>query len=554
MTTESTRHWGQLRKTLWVLLRHRLDLLIPHQQLPRGGVRFILHVLAIALPTPKKMGGERLREACVELGPVYIKLGQLLSTRRDLIPAAIADELAQLQDRVPPIENFDVVQFVEQVLEQPWGSVFEHLDPQPLASASIAQVHSGTLTTGEDIVIKLVRPGIRHRIEADMALLKSLAKRLTRILPNTERLHLHRIAADHEQVLLSELSMFSEARNQIQLRRNFAESDLLYVPRVFPQHSRENLLVMERVYGIPINQIDELDARGVDLKVLAHKGVETFFKQVFEHNFFHADMHPGNILIDVRNPADPSYIALDCAIIGSLTTADQNYLAQNLLAFFERDYQRVVDLHLDSGWVPPGTDAEAFEAVIRDLCEPIFAKPLADISFADFVVELLQAAGQFNLEIQPQLVLLQKTLLYIEGLGRQLYPQLDLWETAQPFMEHWAMQNLGPAAALNEWLEAGPTLWQKLSHLPSTLHTHQRDLTLVKAELTTQQNALKHLQKQTLKRRRRRRVSRVLGLSLLSLGIWALWQPITKYFDGGDPSLIAAVLSVFVGTYLITRA
>ena len=298
-------------------------------------------------------------------------------------------------------------------------------------------------TTGEEVVIKLVRPGIEQTIRADMTLLRTCATRLDDWSAEIARLHLPQVTRDHEHVLLQELNMFAEARNQIQLRRNFAGSDLLYVPRVYAHLTRDDLLVMERVYGVPINQVDELNARHVDLRVLAHKGVETFFTQVFEHNFFHADMHPGNILIDTTEPANPKYIALDCAIIGSLTLEDQRYLAQNLIAFFNRDYRGVVDLHLSSGWIPADTDADEFERVIREVCDPIFAKPLAEISFADFAITLFQTAGNFNMEVQPQLVLLQKTLLYVEGLGRQLYPQLDLWETAQPFMERWAQAASG---------------------------------------------------------------------------------------------------------------
>lgn len=554
MSAKPTSHWRQLRKILSVVLRHRLDLLVPTELVSQRSARLLLNGLKRVLPTPTLQDGQRLRDAFVELGPVYVKLGQLLSTRRDLLPADVADELATLQDRVPPIPDFNVHEFVTEQLAQPAERVFASINTQPLASASIAQVHTARLNTGEEVVVKLVRPGIRARIETDMALLKHLAARLTNWIPDTQRLHLPRIAADHEQVLLSELSMFSEARNQIQLRRNFAESELLYVPRVYVEHTREQLLVMERVYGVPINQIDELNARGVDLQVLAHKGVETFFKQVFEHNFFHADMHPGNILIDTRDPANPKYIALDCAIIGSLTTEDQNYLAQNLLAFFSRDYRRVVDLHLQSGWVPAGTDADEFEAVIRAVCEPIFAKPLAEISFADFVVELLATAGQFDMELQPQLVLLQKTLLYIEGLGRQLYPELDLWVTAQPFMERWAAEHLGPGAAINEWLSAGPQLWQQLSRLPSMLERSDRELRLLQANLHEQRQTMARIDQRLTRQQRHRRFKQVAGIGLVSLSMWMLWQPISAGLGSGDVTMLAGVVSAFLGSALLVRA
>ena len=328
--------WRGVFKILRQVWHQRLDLLVPPESVSNILPRTALRALRL-LPEPTASRGQRVRDAFLALGPVYIKLGQLLSTRRDLLPDDIADELATLQDQVPPIENFAVDQFVSEALGTPISEVFSHLEEQPLASASIAQVHAGQLRSGEDVVVKIVRPGIRALIEADMALLQQIAQKLHDHIQDAARLHLPKIADDHEQVLLQELNMFSEARNQIQLRRNFAESDLLYVPRVYAQYTRDHVLVMERVYGTPINQVDKLKKHGVDLQVLAHKGVETFFKQVFEHNFFHADMHPGNILIDIRDPQNPKYIALDCAIIGSLTPADQNYLAQNLLAFFHRD-------------------------------------------------------------------------------------------------------------------------------------------------------------------------------------------------------------------------
>ena len=503
--------------------RHRLDALIPARQVPSTGLRLALRTMNRVLPTPDQPPGARLRDALAEMGPVYIKLGQLLSTRRDLIPMDIADELATLQDGVPPVADFDVHTFVSEQLGEPWQGHFSDIQAKPMASASIAQVHPATLLDGTEVVIKIVRPGIAAVIEQDMALVQDLAGRLHNAIPDAQRLQLPRVAADHEAVLLAELSMHAEARNQIQLRRNFADSDLLYVPRVYPALTRERMLVMERVYGVPIGNIDELHARGVDMEVLAHKGVETFFTQVFEHNFFHADMHPGNILIDTTDPANPRYIALDCAIIGSLTAEDQNYLAQNLLAFFNRDYERVVALHLESGWVPVDTDAKQFEAVIRNVCEPIFAKPLAEISFGEFVLELFRTAGEFNMQIQPQLVLLQKTLLYIEGLGRQLYPQLDLWETAQPFMQRWANEHLGPGALINEWVSAGPEAWQHLSRLPQLLATGEGELRRLRLSLGEQQQQLNALQ-QSLKRSRRnnRLVNSVLAAIIVLGGIWIL--------------------------------
>jgi len=506
------------------------------------------------LPTPKAERGERLRQAFVALGPVYIKLGQLLSTRRDLLPPDIADALATLQDKVPPVPGFDVHGFVAAQIGQPITAIFEHLDEQPLASASIAQVHGAVLLDGTEVVVKLVRPGVRQVIEDDMALAKALAQKIDHWIPGAARLHLQNVAADHEQVLLQELSMHSEARNQIRLRRNFADSDLLYVPQVHAEHTREQLLVMQRVYGVPISHIDELERQGVDLKLLAHKGVETFFKQVFEHNFFHADMHPGNILIDTSDPKNPKYIALDCAIIGSLTDADQNYLAQNLLAFFHRDYHRVVELHLESGWIPADTDHEEFERVIREVCEPIFAKPLGEISFGEFVIELFHTAGEFNMELQPQLVLLQKTLLYIEGLGRQLYPELDLWETAQPFMEKWAADRLGPAAVISGWINAGPQIWQQLAKLPTILNTSDTELRRLKSSLQQQHASVTRIENSLNRQQRGRRYKQVAGVALVAASMWMLWQPIAQGLSTGDMTMFAGVVSAFLGSALLVRA
>ncbi len=547
-------NWRQSLHILRVMLRHRLDLLVSADTIPRRLPRVLLKCWQGVLPGSDIPRGERVRAAFLELGPVYIKLGQLLSTRRDLLPADVADALATLQDKVPPIEGFDVAQFVTEVLGQDSGEVFKRLDAEPLASASIAQVHAAELANGDDVVVKLVRPGIRRQIQADMALLKSLAVWLDEHVPEARRLKLPRVTEDHEQVLLAELDMFNEARNQIRLRRNFAESDLLYVPRVHAEFTRDRLLIMERVYGLPIGQVDELKARGVDMRVLAHKGVETFFKQVFVHNFFHADMHPGNILIDTADPSNPKYIALDCAIIGSLTPDDQNYLAQNLLAFFNRDYRQVVELHLRSGWVPGDTDADAFEAVIREVCEPIFAKPLADISFAEFVVTLLDTAGQFDMQIQPQLVLLQKTLLYIEGLGRQLYPELDLWETAQPFMEEWATERLGPAAVITDWLSAGPELWQQLSRLPMTLKSSEAELRHLRTQLGKQSEHIERISTDLHRNRRHRRFKQVAGVGFLALAAWMLWQPLAEGLGSGDATMLAGVVSAFLGSALLVRA
>ncbi len=466
----SNRAWQIAR----VAARHRLDTLLTRDLLDSLGVprwqRLFLAINPLRLvSTGSRSDGERLRAALTELGPVYIKLGQLLSTRPDVVPQGIARELAALQDTVPPISTVTAVRIIEAELGQPLQTLFDTFEERPLAAASIAQVHAARLPDGADVVVKVVRPGLRDAIDADMKLFRRLAAHLRRRYPAAGRLRLDEVLDDYQRTIHTELDMRAEAANTARLRGNFADSELLYVPRVYQHLCRDQVLVMERIYGVPVSHVEELKARGVDLALLAERGVRTFFTQVFEDNFFHADMHPGNVYVDVREPDNPRYIALDCAIMGTLTDRDQEYLARNLLAFFKRDYAEVARLHVMSGWVPVGTDAAAFEDVIRTVCEPIFAKPLAEISFGNFLMTLFQTAEQFQMEVQPQLVLLQKTLLYIEGLGRALYPQLDLWNTAQPFMERWLVQRLGPAAQVQRFAENFPEVVRSINDLPAEL-------------------------------------------------------------------------------------
>ncbi len=495
--------WIALAKLARYALKLGLHHFVDVTELPNSLGRQLLTTMQKLFAAPVDEQAAKLCATVESLGPVYIKLGQLLSTRHDLLPKAIVEALAKLQDQVEPIAAFLVTEAVSERLGQPHQDVFRAIESEPLASASIAQVHAATLHDGSEVVIKLVRPGVVERINADMDNLDALAAFLCRNSAIARRLHLIRVMQDHRDVLNREIDMFAEGRNQIRLRRNFADSELLYVPRVYSEYTRRNLLVMERVYGIPIGQVEALRAADIDFEVLAHRGVETFFTQVFDHNFFHADMHPGNIQVDVTDPANPSYIALDCAIVGSLERQDIDYLAQNILAFFRRDYRTVVDLHLRSGWIPATTDAEAFERVIAQVCDPIFNKPLSEISFADFMTQLLRTAADFNMEIQPQLVLLQKTLLYVEGLGRQLYPQLDLWDTALPFMQRWATRNLGPLAILTQLLEQAPTLAENLYRLPELL---RQDTLPLRIELAEQNQALEQLQENMQRLRRNQRL------------------------------------------------
>ncbi|WP_122861450.1 ubiquinone biosynthesis regulatory protein kinase UbiB, partial [Pseudomonas viridiflava] len=382
--------------------------------------------------------------ALQDLGPIFIKFGQLLSTRRDLLPEDIADELMLLQDRVPPFDQNLAIKLIEEQLGAKICDVFSRFDETPLASASVAQVHAARLKTGEEVVVKVVRPGLKPIIGQDLAWLFILARTAERVSADARLLHPVQVVMDYEKTIYDELDLLREAANSSQLRRNFEGSELLYVPQVYWDWCRPKVLVMERIYGVQVTDLATLADQRTDMKLLAERGVEIFFTQIFRDSFFHADMHPGNIFISTVSPWSPQYIAIDCGIVGSLTPEDQDYLARNLFAFFKRDYRRVAQLHIDSGWVPAETKLNEFEAAIRTVCEPIFEKPLKDISFGQVLMRLFQTARRFNMEVQPQLVLLQKTLLNIEGLGRQLYPELDLWSTAQPYLERWMRERVSP--------------------------------------------------------------------------------------------------------------
>ncbi|TFQ26556.1 ubiquinone biosynthesis regulatory protein kinase UbiB, partial [Escherichia coli] len=417
------------------LLNYGLDELIPKNRLSWAIRLWRRSLFWMPNKHKDKVLGERLRLALQELGPVWIKFGQMLSTRRDLFPPAIADQLALLQDRVSSFDGNLAKKTIEDALEGPVETWFDDFDITPLASASIAQVHTAVLKeNGQAVVLKVIRPDILPVIQADIHLMYRLAN-MVPLLPDGRRLRPKEVVREYEKTLLDELNLQREAANAIQLRRNFENSPMLYVPEVYPDLCRENVLIMERIYGIPVSDIAALHEQGTNMKLLAERGVQVFFTQVFRDSFFHADMHPGNIFVSREHPDDPQYIGIDCGIVGSLNKEDKRYLAENFIAFFNRDYRKVAELHVDSGWVPPDTNVEDFEFAIRTVCEPIFEKPLAEISFGHVLLNLFNTARRFNMEVQPQLVLLQKTLLYVEGLGRQLYPQLDLWKTAKPFLE-----------------------------------------------------------------------------------------------------------------------
>jgi len=447
----------------WVLLRHGLDEVILAAHLFRP-VRFFRFLSPFYwLQKGRRPGyGVRIRRTLEDLGPIYVKFGQILSTRRDLLPDEIAIELAKLQDAVPPFPGAIARDIVERGLGVPVTQAFASFDESPLASASIAQVHSARLRDGRDVVVKVVRPGIERLIRRDVDLLLLIASLAERYSSEARRLHMLDIVRDYERVVFDELDLLREAANAAQLRRNFKDSEMLYVPEVHWDYCRRNIMVMERLHGTPVDEVDSLKAQGVSMRMLGERGVEIFFTQVFRDNFFHADMHPGNIFV----LTDGRYAAVDFGIMGTLTAQDQRYLAENLLAFFHRDYRRVAELHVESAWVPADTRVEEFEAAIRTVCEPIWEKPISEISFGHFLLRLFQTARRFNMEVQPQLVLLQKTLLNIEGLGRMLYPQLDLWTTAKPFMERWMTRQVGPRAFVRRLRESLPQLSEELPELP----------------------------------------------------------------------------------------
>ena len=496
--------------------RYRLDELIERDNLP-ALPRACLAFMPWRLYTvPSLSRGERLRKAMEELGPVFIKFGQMLSTRRDLLPDDIADELAKLQDSVPAFPTRESVALIEAALGKPVTELFASFDAQPMASASVAQVHSATLHSGEAAVVKVVRPGIEPIIRQDIALMYTLARLTARHLPEGRRLRPVEVVSDYELVILDELDLCREAANASQLRRNFEDSKLVYVPEVYWDYSCRSVLTMERIHGIPVTDMDALREKGADLKLLGERGVEIFFTQVFRDSFFHADMHPGNIFIDASDPADPTYIAVDCAIVGSLSEADQYYLARNLLGIFRRDYREVAELHVECGWVPPDTRVQDFESAMRAVCEPIFERPISEISFGQLLIYLFQTAGRFNMEVQPSLVLLQKTLLNIEGLGRQLYPDLNLWDTAQPFLEDWIQQRYSPQSVLQRIQRHAPSWLEHLPQLPDVVIDSLQQGRVPASGVTTpriQQSGITQGALVTLRKRRRRFAAMLASLS-----------------------------------------
>jgi len=464
--------WFRGAFILWVLLRHGLDELVL-SSFDHPWLRTFTRIITIGrkLSQPR---GERLRLALESLGPIFVKFGQVLSTRRDLLPPDIADELAHLQDRVPPFASDVAVATVEAAFGRPLDQVFAQFDRVPVASASIAQVHFATLMDGREVAVKVLRPNMLPVIDKDLALMRMMAGWLERLSADGKRLKPREVVAEFDKYLHDELDLLREAASAAQLRRNMQDLNLVLIPEVMWDHCRTDVMVMERMKGVPISQIDRLRQAGVDIKQLARDGVTIFFTQVFRDGFFHADMHPGNIQVSLDPASFGRYISLDFGIVGTLTEFDKEYLAQNFIAFFKRDYRRVAALHIESGWVPAETRVDELEAAIRAVCEPYFDRPLKEISLGMVLMRLFQTSRRFQVEIQPQLVLLQKTLLNIEGLGRQLDPELDLWSTAKPFLERWMSEQVGPRRLWAQIKSEAPQYAKLLPALPRLLHNALR--------------------------------------------------------------------------------
>lgn len=514
-----------------VLMKYGLDEVITKTHLLRP-LRYVFFLAPRRYDRAAPVG-ERIRLALEELGPIFVKFGQALSTRRDLLPPDIADELAKLQDAVPPFPVDEAVAIIEGAYGRSVDEVFERFDQEPLAAASIAQVHTAKLKAGHEVIVKVLRPGVQDQIENDLAVLKVIAGLADRYWEHGKRLRPLEVVDEYEHTILDELDLMREAANAAQLKRNFQGSDMLYAPDIYWDYCRPEVLVQERIYGTPISDMDALKKAGTNIQVLAENGVEIFFTQVFRHNFFHADMHPGNIFVLTGDPDKPKYAAVDFGIVGTLNPEDQRYLAENFLAFFDRDYHRIAKLHLDSGWVPAGTRIDQLESAVRTVCEPIFNKPLAEISFAQMLMRLFRVAQRFNVEIQPQMILLHKTLFNIEGLGRQLYPQLDLWKTAHPVLKRWMNEQVGPRAIVRDLRENLPQLRDALRDLPTIIHQLGEQAAEGRFKYDMQSTELKEIREQLIVQQRQRywlttaATAVIAGALVLTLGAtpviaWAL--------------------------------
>jgi len=525
-----------------VLVRHGLDEFVVETHLYRP-LRFVFMASPWTWFERRKAAtrGERLRLALEELGPIFIKLGQALSTRRDLLPPDIAEELAKLQDRVPPFDGALARQLIEQAYEKPLDRVFAKFDERPLAAASIAQVHVATLHDGPEVIVKVLRPGMKNVIGRDLEVMHALAALAKRNSHEARRLRVDEIVDEYEKTVLDELDLMREAANASQLRRNFEGSPLLHVPAVHWDYCRVNVMVMERIRGVTISDMATLRALGANIPMLAENGVKIFFTQVFRHNFFHADMHPGNIFVLVDDPARPRYAAVDFGIVGTLDIRDMHYLAENFLAVFDRNYRRVAELHVESGWVPPSTRVDEMESAIRTVLEPIFNKPLKDISFGTILLRLFDISRRFDMRIQPQLILLQKTLLNVEGLGRDLYPELDIWQTAAPILREWMRDRLSVRTQLKQFRDHLPALVEVAHALPPLLKVAVQKAQDGKLHIGVQPEDIERL-RQEIRAGELRRNSTLVGTGLGAVGLLWIGLELAPLGSGWLLLLVSAVV------------
>ncbi|MDH4133683.1 MAG: ubiquinone biosynthesis regulatory protein kinase UbiB [Gammaproteobacteria bacterium] len=536
--------FGRLLRIAGVFVRHDLDEFVLHLHLFRP-YRLALRVVSLrGFGSSSKPRAERLREALEELGPVFIKFGQMLSTRPDLLPEDIASELAKLQDRVPPFPGADAQRIVEAALAAPLAQSYLHFDLVPVASASVAQVHLATLTDGTEVAVKVLRPGIEKVIARDVALLETLAGLAERWWPESQRFKPREVVEEYRKTIDNELDLMREASNASRLRANFENSPLLHVPKIYWDLTRTPVMTMERIGGIPIGNVAALREAGIDMRKLAHNGVEIFFTQAFRDGFFHADMHPGNIFVS----RDGCYQAVDFGIMGTLSEHDKHYLAENFLAFFNRDYRAVAEAHVRAGWVKRSIRIEEFEAAIRAVCEPIFARPIKDISFGRLLLRLFQTARRFDMEVQPQLVLLQKTLFNIEGLGRQLYPDLDLWETAKPYLENWMRTQFGPQAFFKTLRREMPRWWSMLPESPAAAFDFLRKAANGELSIHWRSEELEKLRAE-MRQHHRRLVLAVTGGSLFVAGAILF----VAGAGSGTVAMAAGVLSAVGAALLIVN-
>lgn len=528
-----------------IFVRHQLDEFVVNIHLFRP-YRLLVRLFSWRKRGKLKPRAVRLRLALEELGPIFVKFGQIMSTRPDLLPEDIAKELSQLQDNVPPIPGRQAITIIEQAYGGSLSTHFKEFEQTPLASASVAQVHLALLHDGTEVAVKVLRPGIDKIIERDLALLYHLARLATRFWPEAKRLRLVEVVDEFNKTIHNELDLLVEAANASQLRANFEGSELLYVPKVYWDHSRRTVMVMERIEGIIISDITALQQAGINMRDLAHHGVEIFFTQAFRDGFFHADMHPGNIFVSDQG----QYRAVDFGIMGSLNYQDKRYLAEIFLSFFNRDYKAISAAHVRAGWVPKNTNIEEFETAIRTVCEPIFAKPIKDISFGRVLLQLFHTARRFQMEIQPQLVLLQKTLFNIEGLGRRLYPDLDLWQTAKPYLEAWMRRQLGPSAFIDTVKRELPKWWQIMPEMPGIVHgllEKERDGKLIRHWQSTE---MRQFQTQ-IQRNHRRLVLAILAASLF-IAAAVLLSATTELSSG--LSLIAYAIAAVASIVFVLSA